>query len=151
MGSYDFGSWEVHFYSHNLWSSPWCALKTFLHVCAPLWLTNLFIWVVSLPTTEILFGDTSSALRAVLFNCQWEWVPLALHSARDPGPDIFGIVLHSLWTSQEKGAGPVKTFTNSFTDHLDTHTVFPLSVLLDCRARSHTRTEGMGYKSKPPI
>lgn len=33
-----------------------------------------FIWV---------FGDTSSALRAVLFDCQWEWLSPVLHRARD--------------------------------------------------------------------
>lgn len=90
--------------------------------------------MVSFPNTEILFEDTSSVLRAVLFYCQWEWVLLVLTVPGTTGPDIFGVVLHSLWTSQRKGAGPVKTFTNSFTDHLDTHTVFPLSMLLDYRS-----------------
>jgi len=47
---------------------------------------------------------------------------------------------------------PVQTIANSFTDYLDAQTVFLRHMLLGYRARrSHTRMEGMGYKSLPHI
>lgn len=112
MGSYDFGSQGVHFYSHNLWSSPWCALKTFLHVClwpCCLWLINLLIRVVSFP--EILFGCLETPVQPSGQSCLTVSGSGSHQSYTEPGTtgsDVSGVILHSLWTSQGKGAGPVK-------------------------------------------
>lgn len=158
MGSYDFGSWEAHFYSHNLWSSPWRALKAFLHVC--LWPLPFVTdqpfnpGGVILPTQRFYLGVwrhqfSPQGSPALLYSGSGSHQSYTV--PRTTGPDVLGVILHSLWTPQKKGVGPVKSFTNSFTDHLDSQTVFPLSMPLDYRARSHTRTEGLGYKSRPPI
>lgn len=157
MGSYDFGSWEVHFYSHDLWSSPSWALKTFLHICLwphSLWLTNLLVWLVSFPQHRDfiwVFGDISWALRAVLFYCQWEWVPLVLTQCQGPlVQTLLELFCTAFGPLEEKGLDQWRPSLTALLITL-TQTEFTLSMLLDYRAGSHTRTEAMGYKNQLPI
>lgn len=75
----------------------------------------------------------------------------ALQSQPNPRRPAFATRASSLQPSMRGQTSPVKATANSFTDYLDTETVFPPYMPLDYRARSHTWMECMGYKSLPHI